>query len=340
MQTVMKTGTIVKAISGFYYCKTEGTVYECRGRGAFRNEKLTPLVGDQVRFEVEESEEQAALDESISSRALDAQVEHAIMPLPTSVYESGRGDAMHGGFVTEILPRKNEFTRPPIANLDKLFIVASVAQPSPSTLVIDKLTTVCEYKEIEPIIVITKTDLGDSDELSALYRKAGFRVICLSNVENGDYSEIRECLRGCTSAFAGNTGVGKSSLLNNVCPGLGLTTSHISQKLGRGRHTTRHVELFWLAEWNACVADTPGFGTMDMARYENIRKEQLQYCFREFEPYLEECRFTGCSHRTEKGCAVLDAVREGTVSASRHESYTVLYNEASQVKEWELEKHS
>ncbi len=297
MQTM--TGLITKAISGFYYCRCGDTVYECRARGVFRNEEITPLVGDRAVFEPE---------------------------------EDGRG------FVTGILERKNQFRRPPIANLDKLLIVAAVRQPVPSPLVIDKLTTVCEYKEIEPVIVITKTDLGDGSELEEIYRKAGFTVISLSNLETEDFAPVRECLRGCVTAFAGNTGVGKSSLLNNVCPRLQLETADISRKLGRGRHTTRHVELFYIEELSGYVADTPGFGTMDMAQYELIRKDQLQYCFREFEPYLNQCQFTGCSHTAEKGCRIRQALEDGEISRSRYESYLALYEEARQLKDWELEK--
>lgn len=290
-----KTGLIQKAIAGFYYCFSDGEVYECKARGIFRNENITPLVGDQVRFEVE---------------------------------DAGRG------FITEVLPRRNEFTRPPMANLDRLFIIASVADPVPSTQVIDKLITVCEYKGIEPIIVITKTDLGDPSRLSSIYRSAGYSVLMVTN-QDDDYSIVRKALRGGVSAFAGNTGVGKSSLLNNICPELQLETGQTSKKLGRGRHTTRHVELYYLPGQDGWVADTPGFGSMEMARYVLIHKEDLAGCFREFEPYLGNCRFQDCSHTTEQGCAVLEAVRAGEIAASRFESYTVLYEEAKQVKEWE-----
>lgn len=300
---MMETGLIVKAIAGFYYCLSRGRLHECRGKGAFRNEEVTPLVGDRVEF----------------------------LPGDTLPEE----DPVPGGYVTRIQPRKNEFTRPPVANLDKLFIVAAVTEPTPSTLVIDKLTTVCEYKEIEPVIVITKTDLGDESRLRDIYVGAGYRVICLSNRETENFDEVREELRGCISAFAGNTGVGKSSLINNLCPSLSLETAHISKKLGRGKHTTRHVELYPLPGLSGYVADTPGFGTMELAQYEIIHKEQLQYCFREFAPFVENCRFTGCSHTVEKGCAVLEGLREGKLSASRHESYAALYAEAKQIKDWE-----
>lgn len=292
------TGLIQKAIAGFYYCSGGGRLYECRARGAFRNEAITPLVGDWVEFEPD-------------------------------------GD---GGFVTAVLPRKNQLTRPPMANLDQLFIVASVAQPSPNPLVIDKLVTVCEYKGIEPVLVITKTDLGDSSSLEEIYRKAGFASISLCNRAPDGLERLYELLRGKVSAFCGNTGVGKSSLLNNLFPNLHLATGDVSRKLGRGRHTTRMVELYPVSELSCYVADTPGFGTMELSRYEIIRKEELEDCFREFAPYLGKCRFTGCSHTAEKGCAVLEAAAEGKIAPSRLESYAALYQEAKQLKEWEIDK--
>lgn len=297
---IKKEGLIKKAISGFYYVISDGELYECKARGVFRNENESPLVGDRVEIEID---------------------------------ETGKG------VVTKIGERKNEFRRPPIANIDKLFIVASVRDPRPSLIVIDKLIAVCEYKDIEPIIVITKTDLGEADELMRIYKKAGFKTIPVCNMdEDSDLSEIKAEIKGSVCAFAGNTGVGKSSLINRICPKLSLDTSHISKKLGRGRHTTRHVELFFSNELSGFVADTPGFGSMDMAQYEIIRKDKLELVFREFEPYLNKCKFTGCSHTIEKGCAVIEALNNGEISKERHESYVALYNEAKQIKEWELKK--
>lgn len=292
-----KTGRIIQAIAGFYYCLSDGETYECRARGVFRNEEITPLAGDMVAFETD-----------------------------------GKG-----GFVTEILERKNAFTRPPLANLDQLFLVTAAASPSPNLLVLDKLITVCEYKGIEPILVVTKRDLKEDTMLREVYEKAGIRVLSLSNKEPEHLDEIRELLKGKISAFAGNTGVGKSTLLNNLFPELELETADISKKLGRGRHTTRHVTLYPTGE-GGFVADTPGFGTMELSQYEIIRKEELADCFRELRPYAGECRFTGCSHTAEKGCAVRAALKEGAIHPARYENYCTLYNEAKQIKEWEIAK--
>lgn len=292
-------GLIKKAIAGFYYVNVDNHCYECKARGVFRNRDQSPLVGDSVVIEIDENEK---------------------------------------GVITEVKKRKNEFLRPPIANLDKLFIVTSTCDPSPSLLVIDKLIAVSEYKEIEPIIVITKTDLRESEDLYQIYHNSGFKVIALSNMQSDDFGEVKSELSGCISAFTGNTGVGKSSLMNNLFPSLELETSDISKKLGRGKHTTRHVELYALDGVDGYVADTPGFGSMETMRYDVIYKDQLQYCFREFEPYLNKCKFTGCSHTVEKGCAVLDALSDGKIEQTRFDSYVTMYEEAKQIKEWEQNK--
>lgn len=301
----IKKGLILKAISGFYYVLESESreLFECKAKGAFRNENQSPLVGDNVCFE-----DLAEVSE--------------------------RGYRL--GVVSSIETRKNEFRRPPLANLDKLFIVAAVCEPFPSYLVIDKLITVCEYKKIEPIIVVTKTDLKEADMIEQIYKDAGFEVVALSNLTEASAEPIKELLKNSISAFAGNTGVGKSSLLNNISPALKLETAHISKKLGRGRHTTRHVELYYLDSLSCYVADTPGFGSMEMLQYEIIKKDELQYCFREFAPFVEKCKYTGCSHTVEKGCAVLDALKAGAIPEKRHESYCSLYNDAKQIKHWEV----
>ena len=291
------TGLVLKCIGGFYYVLCDETVYTCRARGKFRKDKISPCVGDQVAITADENNE---------------------------------------GYVLEILPRKNILVRPPLANLDKLFIVSSVSDPQPSTLIIDKTIAAAEIKGIEPVLVFTKTDLDDPAPLREIYGSIGIRCYFVSSVDGVGVDELRPELDGCISAFTGNSGVGKSTLLNALIPDLVLETGEISRKLGRGRHTTRHVELFPVE--GGYVADTPGFSTMDIERYELFRKEELPFGFREFEPYIGECRFTSCSHTCEKGCAVLEAVEDGKIPRSRIESYIAMYNEVKDIKEWQLSK--
>jgi len=291
-------GRILKATGGFYYVLSDAVLYECRARGLFRKNGVSPLVGDWV--EIEETGEEK-------------------------------------GYVTRILDRKNSLIRPPLANLDQLFLVVSVADPQPNLLVLDKLIAIAEHKKIEPLLIVTKTDLGEWETLAALYEKAGFQVFCTGLDQDSDLAMLRRSMEGKISAFCGNSGVGKSSLLNRIDSRLDLSTAQISQKLGRGRHTTRHVQLYPVSG-GGYIADTPGFSSMDLERYEVILKEQLQYCFREFGPHLNQCRFTGCSHTKEKGCAVLAAMKEGEIASSRHDSYCTLYEAAKNIKEWELQK--
>ena len=289
-------GMIIKAMSGFYYVNTPGGLVECRARGVFRKRGQEVLVGDWARVE------------------------------PT---EPGKG------YVVEIAPRKNCLLRPPLANLDQLVMVISTCDPAPNLLVIDRLLAVAERREIEPFLVFTKTDLQDSGELARIYRHAGFAVAEVSSVTGEGADEVRAKLVGKLSAFCGNSGVGKSSLLNRLDGRLSIPTADISRKLGRGRHTTRHVELFELPQ-GGWVADTPGFSSLDLERWEVILKEGLAECFREFAPYEGKCRFTGCLHVKEKGCAVLAALAEGEIEPTRHQSYLAMYEEVKGRKEWEL----
>jgi ribosome biogenesis GTPase len=239
--------------------------------------------------------------------------------------------------IVEILPRKNELVRPRAANIDLALMTVSTVQPEPNAFVLDKLLTVCAYKDIEPIIILTKTDLKEDDAFADIYRKAGFTVI-LTGEGIDSREEILQQMKDKVSIFIGNSGVGKSTLLNRLFPDLELRTAAISNKLGRGRHTTRQVELYPLPG-GGYVADSPGFSTVELEQYEPIRKEELQYCFREFAPYLDDCKFVGCSHRKEKGCAVLAALQEGKISSSRHESYVTLYEEAMKIPDWQREEH-
>ncbi len=289
-----KTGLILKGIGGFYYVKAGDTVYECKARGVFRRNAITPLVGDHVKLLIEENQ---------------------------------------SPIIAEILPRKNSLIRPPMANLDQLVLVAATCDPAPSTLVIDKIIAAAEDKGISPILVISKIDLEQAQWLRDIYEPIGFPVVLVSSATGEGVKQVKELLRGKITAFTGNSGVGKSSLLNQIDRRFCLETGEISRKLGRGRHTTRQVELFPL-EGGGYVADTPGFSAIQMERYDVVHKEQLPYCFREFEPFLDQCRFPSCSHTCEKGCAVLEAVREGKISRSRHESYVALYQEVKDWTEW------
>ncbi len=293
----MAEGRLIKGIGGFYYVETADAVYECKARGIFRQKKITPLVGDLVSITVNE-----------------------------------RGE----NTIDEIKNRKNFLVRPPLANIDRLFIVASSISPSINMLVLDRIIAIAEYKGIEPIIVFTKSDLDDSyKKYSDIYVKAGFKTIVCNN-KNGDGTEkVAALLENHISAFTGNTGVGKSSLLNSIDSSLSLNTGETSKKLGRGRHTTRHCELFKVA--GGYVADTPGFSTVDFEKSEKIMKDKLPYCFREFEPYLTECKFlNNCSHINDKGCAIVNAVEKGIISKERHNSYIELYNEVKDIKQWQM----
>ena len=288
-------GTLVKAISGFYYVNCNNNIYECKARGNFRNAGISPVVGDCVEI--------TELDSS-----------HGVLE---SVYE-----------------RKNLLNRPPVANIDKLFIVSAYSTPSPNTLMIDRLCAIACFNNIEPIIVFNKCDMGDFSEWVQIYEKTGFKTLVVSANTGEGIEDIQKELEGCVSAFTGNSGVGKSSLLNTLMPELELKTGEVSDKLGRGRHTTRHVELFDLGN-NCRVADTPGFSTIEC---DPVSKEEVAELFKEFREHLGECRFTSCSHTTEKGCAVLEAVRQGKIAPSRHESYCEQYRQAASLPSWERRK--
>lgn len=295
------SGLIIKATGGFYYVQCDGGVYQCRARGIFRKEGISPLVGDTVKIAPAESAQDG--------------------PYPE-------------GTVDVIEPRKNELKRPPLANLDRLVIVSSLTKPRPDLLAVDRLASIAEYKGIEPVIVFSKIDTGDAGEFVEIYKKAGFSVCAVCNKTGEGVDALSALLQTGVSAFTGNTGVGKSSLLNRVEPRLLLAVGDVSQKLGRGRHTTRTVELF--PYHDGYLADTPGFSSLDLEWAQLIRKEELQHTFREFAPFVEKCRFTGCSHTKEKGCAVLEAVENGMIPRSRHESYCALYDQAKEIKDWEF----
>lgn len=234
--------------------------------------------------------------------------------------------------IDEIHTRKNFLNRPPVSNIDNLIIVISTTEPKPNFLVADRLIANAEYKSIEPIIAISKGDLSPSSAVKDVYAKSGIKIISLD--ENGAVDELAALMKDKTTAFTGNSGVGKSTLLNRLQPSLNLSTAPISQKLGRGRHTTRQAELFKVC--GGFVVDTPGFSSFDFEKNELIPKNELAYCFREFREYLNGCKFSTCSHTGDKGCKICEAVADGKISEVRYADYIALYKAASEINEWEM----
>lgn len=240
------------------------------------------------------------------------------------------------GVISEICERKNSIIRPPLANLDLMIFVISTCEPAPNLTLLDKFIAVCEYKSIEPMVAITKVDLKNGGDIPEIYRKIGIPVVVCDYSAPESLEAIKDSVKGKICAFTGNTGAGKSTLLNHIAPELAIETAEISKKLGRGRHTTRVSRLYKL--FGGYIADTPGFSSFETMQYAVILKDKLKYCFREFDEYEGKCRFADCSHTGEKGCAVIEAVNEGKISRSRHESYIEMYSEAKNIKEWEMKK--
>ncbi len=290
----MAQGVIMKALSGFYYVDLEGRTVTCRGRGKLRYEKVKPLVGDRV--------------------------EVTLSPDGT-------------GAVEAVLPRRNQFSRPAVANLDQLIILGANVNPVTDPFLIDRLCAMGAGKGCQVVVCLNKCDLDGADDLYAIYAAAGLPTLRLSAETGEGVEALKGLLAGKVSAFTGNSGVGKSSLLNALEPQYAIETGEVSDKLGRGRHTTRHVELFRAG--GGLVADTPGFSSLEGEELELPEKERLAESFVEFVPYLDDCRFTGCSHRKEAGCAVLAAVERGEIAPSRHRSYCRLYDELDSRKSWE-----
>lgn len=245
-----------------------------------------------------------------------------------------RVEIQDNAVISEILPRKNFIIRPPLANLDIMVFVVSTCEPSPNFEIIDKFIAVCEYKDIKPVIAITKVDLSEGDYIRSIYEKVGIDVLTIDYSKENCCDELKSILKGKISAFTGNSGAGKSTLLNHMDDSLSLDTGEISKKLGRGRHTTRQVELFSFDD--GFVADTPGFSTFDTNRYDIIKCDELSSCFIEFAEYSDKCKFKDCAHIGEKGCSVKEAVESGSISETRYQSYVSMYNNAKQIKDWEL----
>ena len=288
-------GRIIRSLSGFYDVMTDQGVVTCRGRGSLRRQGESPLTGDMVQISV----------------------------------ENGKG------MIEKILPRRNRFIRPAVANMDALVVFAANVNPVTEPFLIDRVAAIAGDQDVQVYICINKCDLDPAVDLVRIYQNAGFSVICASAETGEGVEQLRGLIAGKFTAFTGNTGVGKSSMLNALCPELHLATGEVSEKLGRGRHTTRHVELFCLGE-NTFVADTPGFSSFDTEQMDVLLKENLQYTFPDFAPYLGQCQFHDCSHRKEPGCRIRQAVAEGDLENTRYDSYLRLYEKAEQVKLWEL----
>ena len=288
-------GRILRSLSGFYDVATENGIVTCKARGILRKQRVTPLTGDLAQITV----------------------------------SGGKG------MVEAILPRKNSFVRPAVANVDALVIFAANVNPVTEPFLIDRVAAIALSQGVEVILCINKEDLDPAETLTGIYTRAGFPVIRTSAVTGEGIPELRSRIRGRITAFTGNSGVGKSSILNRLSPGLGLPTGEVSEKLGRGRHTTRHVELYDLGE-DTFAADTPGFSSFDTDQMEWILTDDLPRAFPDFDGCLGHCQFRDCTHRKEPGCAVRKAVAAGKIEKTRYESYLRLFEQASSQKEWEI----
>lgn len=290
-------GKIIKGIAGFYYVNVvESGVYECKAKGVFRKEKIKPLVGDNVRIEI--------LDEENKT-----------------------------GNIVEIFPRKNELIRPAVANIDQALVVFAVTKPTPHFNLLDRFLVMMERKEIPVVLCFNKKDIATSQEiaeLEAIYEKCGYLIVFTSALEQENIEEIRRLLLKKTTAIAGPSGVGKSSLINLLQNQVQMETGTISRKIERGKHTTRHSELI-AVDADSYIMDTPGFSSLYVNDFE---KEELKYYFREFASYEGQCRFQGCDHVHEPGCAVKEALEEGKIHPVRYKNYLEMYTELKEKKRY------
>ena len=313
------SGKILKGVGGLYTVKVTskdseffGSTLRCRARGSFRHNNLTPLSGDLVMLALDESNAKKQKDES-------------------------------DFVIDEIVDRKNSLIRPSMANLDFLFVTMAAASPTPILSTADKLISIAEHNGIEPIVVVTKCELDEAEaaRIKDIYERCNIKCFCLSAQENTGVCEIEEFIAqnmsGKTAAFAGASGIGKSTLINRLFPELDLSTAQISRKIERGRHTTRSVELFPTSQSEDCgyIADTPGFSLIDFNRFDFFEKDDLVYTMREFDQYIGKCRYTKCSHTKEEGCAIVEAVADGEIPRSRHESYIEMFEILKTRKKWD-----
>lgn len=292
---IMK-GIVLKAISSFYYVSCNDQLYECKARGNFRISGISPLVGDRVEFDISDNNK---------------------------------------GVINSICERKSVLKRPLIANIDKLFIVSSYKTPAPDTFMIDRLTAISVFNGITPVIVFNKSDMGDFKDIAGIYERAGFKTYTVSALSGEGIDLLKLETQNCVSAFAGNSGVGKSSIINALFGDLSLKTGEVSEKLGRGRHTTRHTELFRFGD--SFVADTPGFAAIESDNTLEFKNE-LANCFPDFSDYISGCRYSTCTHTCEPGCQLIEAVENGLAERSRYNSFLLLFEELKDLKEWSVKQ--
>jgi ribosome biogenesis GTPase len=291
-------GKIIKGIAGFYYVHVpeENTVYECKAKGIFRNQKIKPLVGDDVEIDTNEVQD-------------------------------------CNGIIAAILPRKNELVRPAVANVDQALVIFAAAEPDPNLNLLDRFLIMMQRQGVNTIVCFNKKDIAEGKELALLmetYQSCGYEVVCTSMLQKDGIQEIQHLIKGRTTVLAGPSGVGKSSLINTIQPKANMETGNVSEKIKRGKHTTRHSELIYIEE-NTYLMDTPGFSSLYI---NEIETEELKDYFIEFKKYENNCRFIGCKHLNEPGCAVKEALMENKISRIRYENYTILFQELKNQKRY------